>query len=277
MELNMRKIKYLFLVVTMLISILLTLTACGKKVQDTPVLFQEGQSDLTYIKEKGTLVIGMTDYEPMDYREGSGWIGFDADLAQLFAESIGVTIQFQEINWNQKIELLNNGTIDCIWNGMTLTDEINESISCSKPYLSNAQVIVQNKNDAKNNTTVEECQHMLFAVEGGSTGEALLDNMKYRYVVCETQSEALESVYEKKADAAVVDLIMASSCIGGKEAYQNLEYHIFLNDETLCVGLRKNSDLIELLDNFLSDAYEKGTIHSLAEKYNMKDAILPIK
>ena len=90
------------------------------------------ESDMEYVKDKGTLVIGITDFEPMDYKDADGkWIGFDADMAAAFAKSIGVEPEFVEIDWDNKILELDGKTIDCVWNGMTLTDEVKSSMSTS--------------------------------------------------------------------------------------------------------------------------------------------------
>ncbi|MBR0316468.1 MAG: transporter substrate-binding domain-containing protein, partial [Synergistaceae bacterium] len=98
------------------------------------------ESDLDYVKNKGVLVVGITDFAPMDYKNEKGeWIGFDADLAKKFAESLGVKVEFQEIEWDNKILELNAKNIDCVWNGMTLTNEVKSSMECSKPYCNNAQ------------------------------------------------------------------------------------------------------------------------------------------
>ena len=264
----------LLLVAIVLVPMIFILTACKNKNRETTSVIKEGQSDLEYVLSKGTLVVGITDYEPMDYKDGEKWIGFDAELAQGFADSLGVTLEFKEINWDNKTKLLEKGSIDCIWNGMTITDELINSISCSKPYLSNAQVIVLKKSDVSKNQTADDCQHMLFAVEAGSTAESLLKELKFRYTVCSTQHEAIKSVSDKKADAAVIDIIMASSYIGENLQYDNLGYSIFLNDEKMCVGFRKGSDMTDKVNKFLKDAYENGDIYSLAEKYNIKDAIL---
>lgn len=79
--------------------------------------------DIDKIKQAGVLVVGVTDFEPMDYIDADGnWVGFDADLATEFAKSLGVEVKFVEIDWDNKVMELNGGTVDCIWNGMTLTD-----------------------------------------------------------------------------------------------------------------------------------------------------------
>ena len=101
-------------------------------------------SDVEYIKNKGTLIIGITDFEPMDYKDESGaWIGFDADMAKLVADKLGVEAQFVEIDWDGKIMELDSKNIDVVWNGMTLTDEVTSAMACTNPYCNNAQVVVE--------------------------------------------------------------------------------------------------------------------------------------
>lgn len=231
-------------------------------------------SDLEYVKAKGSLVVGITDFVPMDYQEGDSWVGFDADLAEAFARELGVSLKFKEIDWDKKTELLRKGTIDCIWNGMTETEELKQTISCSDPYLSNAQVVVLRKSEGQQYQTLEACQHLLFAVETGSTGEALLKEKKFRYTAYPTQLEALQSVRDRKTDAAVIDVIMADCYTGEGQEFEELGFTIALNDEVLCVGFRKESDLTEKANEFMAASYQDGTIASLAEKYGIESAVL---
>lgn len=256
-------------------SVMLFISAgCARNESNTTLKTEQGQSDLEYVQSKGTLVVGITDFAPMDYRDGRAWIGFDADLAAAFAESLDVTLKLTEIDWDKKTELLEKGSIDCIWNGMTMTDKLQKEISCSEPYLSNAQVIVLRSNDMEKYGTTEACQHLLFAVEAGSTGEALLKELRYRYTAYSTQKEALQSVQSKQADATVIDIIMAAYYTGEGKEFDDLGYSISLNDETICAGFRKGSDLTEKVNAFLETAYEDGTISALAEQYGIENAVL---
>ena len=103
---------------------------------------EEG-GDVAYIQEKGTLIVGITNYAPMDYKDENGeWIGFDADMAKLTAQKLGVEVQFVEIDWDNKIMELDSKNIDVVWNGMTLTGEVTESMECTNPNCNNAQVVV---------------------------------------------------------------------------------------------------------------------------------------
>lgn len=267
MKKNRRKIGMLLAASMMVLTLFAGCTQNNGKIK-------QGQSDWEYIQSKGTLVIGITDFAPMDYRDGEEWKGFDADLAVSFAESIGVKAKLVEIDWDNKTELLEKGDIDCIWNGMTMSEELQKTISCSEPYLSNAQVVVLRKDEAEKYDTMESCQHLSFAVEAGSTGQSLLDEMKYRYTTYDTQMEALESVSSKQADAAVTDIIMAEYYTGNVQEFANLQFSISLNDEKLCVGFRKDSELTEKANAFLKNAYQDGTIASLAKQYGIGNAVL---
>ena len=112
--------------------------------QDAPNGFQPGtDGDVQYIIDKGVLVVGITDFAPMDYRDANGeWIGFDADMAKIVADKLGVECQFVEIDWDNKIMELDSKNIDVVWNGMTLTNEVMSAMNCTNPYCNNAQVVV---------------------------------------------------------------------------------------------------------------------------------------
>ena len=125
--------------------------------------------DLAYVKDKGVLVVGITDFEPMDYKNEAGeWIGFDADMAKGFAESLGVNVEFMEIDWDNKIMELDGKTIDCVWNGMTLTDEVTSAMECSKAYCNNAQIVVLPKAIADQYQDADSLKDLTFAVEAGA-------------------------------------------------------------------------------------------------------------
>ena len=119
------------------------LAGCGSDSSNANKKAESTGSDLEYVKDKGTLVVGVTDFEPMDYKDESGkWIGFDADMAKIVGEELGVDVQFVEIDWDNKVMELNSKNIDVVWNGMTLTSEVTESMECTNAYCNNAQVVV---------------------------------------------------------------------------------------------------------------------------------------
>ena len=246
--------------------------------KDTSASAESTDSDLAYVKDKGTLVVGITDFEPMDYQDENGnWIGFDADLASAFAESLGVDVEFVEIDWDNKILELDGKTIDCVWNGMTLTDEVTSSMSCTNAYCNNAQVVVVPSDVADKYQDKDSIKELTFAVESGSAGEAQAQELGLNYTAVTAQSDALMEVAAGTSDAAIIDSLMAAAMVGDGTGYANLTYTIGLNDEEYGVGFRKGSDLTEELNNFFKSSYADGTMEQIAEKYGVQAAVVEQK
>ena len=238
-------------------------------------VFAEGESDKAYVVGKGKLIVGITDFEPMDYKDENGeWIGFDADLARAFAEYLGVEIEFQEIDWDNKVLELDSKNIDCVWNGMTLTDEVLAAMECSQPYMNNAQVVVLPMSRIPEFTTVEDLANLVFAVEAGSAGEAEIAALGYQTNAVQNQAAALMEVKAGTSDAAVIDALMAAAMIGEGTSYEDLGYTLPLNSEVYGVGFRTGSDLAAELDAFLAAAAEEGALQALAEAYGVQAALI---
>ena len=234
------------------------------------------ESDLAAIKEKGTLIVGITNFEPMDYQDENGeWIGFDADLAKAFAESIGVTAEFQEIEWDNKVMELDGHTIDVVWNGMTLTDEVLSAMECSNAYLNNAQVVVLPADQAESYPDVESMSGLNFAVESGSAGEQMAVENGLSYTPVVDQATAVLEVSSGTCDAAIIDRLMAAAMVGEGTSYADLTYTISLNSEEYGVGFRKGSDMCEALNEFFVSAWADGTIQELADTYGVSAALIP--
>ena len=235
----------------------------------------DAESDLAYVQDKGTLVVGITDFEPMDYQDKDGeWIGFDADLARAFAESLGVEIEFAEINWDNKILELNGKSIDCIWNGMTLTDEVMSAAVCSNPYMLNAQVIVLPAAEADKYEDVESMKDLSFAVEAGSAGEAAVTELGYSATPVTAQADSLLEVKAGTSDACVIDLLMAYAMTGEGTSYSDLTYSFTLNDEEYGVAFRQDSDIVEVFNAFLAEQYASGALDELAETYGLAGSVI---
>ncbi len=241
-----------------------SLTACGSS-----------ESDMDYVKDKGTLVVGITDFEPMDYKDDSGnWIGFDADMAKAFAESLGVEAEFVEIDWDNKIMELDGKTIDCVWNGMTLTDEVTSSMDCSNAYCNNAQIVIVPADKADQYQTTDSLSDLTFAVEAGSAGEEQVSALGLEYTAVKAQADALMEVAAGTSDAAVIDSLMAAAMVGEGTSYENLTYTVGLNSEEYGVGFRKGSDLVDALNQFFADSYKDGSMLECAQTYGVQAAII---
>lgn len=232
-------------------------------------------SDLDYVKNKGKLVVGVTDFEPMDYKDADGnWIGFDADLAKAFAESLGVEAEFVEIDWDNKLLELNGKSIDCVWNGMTLTDEVTSSMECTDAYCNNAQVVVLPSSEADKYQTVESLSDLTFAVEAGSAGEEMAKELGLNFTPVSNQASALMEVAAGTSGAAIIDSLMAGAMVGEGTSYSDLTYTVQLNDEKYGVGFRKGSDLAEALNEFFAASKEDGSLETIAETYGVQAALI---
>ena len=239
---------------------------------------EEVASDLAYVTEKGVLVVGITDFAPMDYKDEAGeWIGFDADMAKGFAEKLGVEVEFVEIDWDNKILELDGKTVDCIWNGMTLTDEVKAAMDCSNAYCNNAQVVIVPAEKAADYQTVESLEGLAFAAEAGSAGEAEVTALGLDCTPVKAQSDALMEVAAGTSDAAVIDSLMAAAMVGEGTGYADLTYTVGLNSEEYGVGFRKGSDLVAELNAYFVEAYAAGTMQECADTYGVAAALVEQK
>ena len=235
-------------------------------------------SDMAYVQSKGTLVVGITDFAPMDYQNESGeWIGFDADMAKAFAESLGVSVEFVEIDWDNKLLELGSKSIDCVWNGMTLTDEVTSAMSCSNAYCNNSQVVIVPADKAADYADVEACKALSFAVEAGSAGMAEVEKLGASFTEVKDQASALMEVAAGTSDAAVIDSLMAGAMVGEGTSYDSLTYTVSLNaeeGEQYGVGFRQGSDLAAALNDFFAAAYADGSMQTCAETYGIQAALI---
>lgn len=284
------KKKVLSLVLSM--ALCFSMTACGSNAQqadtsggtskETSDGTSDGaasdageDSDLAYVQDKGTLIVGITDFEPMDYKDESGeWIGFDADMAKAFAESIGVKAEFVEIDWDNKVMELEGKSLDCVWNGMTLVDEVTSAMACSEAYCNNAQVAVVKAEDAEKYQTVESLKDLNFAAEAGSAGEKALAELNYNCTPVKTQADALMEVAAGTSDAAVIDSLMAAAMVGEGTGYKDLTYTASFNSEEYGVGFRKGSDMAGKLNEFFAASKADGSLMETAEKYGVQAAVI---
>ena len=254
--------KKMIALVLSLVAVLALFAGCSKK---------DANSDLAYVQKKGTLIVGITDYAPMDYQDDNGnWTGFDAEFAQAVAAKLGVNCEFIEIDWDNKFFELESKAIDCIWNGMTITDEVKLNTSVSNPYVKNAQVVVMDKSKAGGCTSADAIKGLTFAVEAGSAGAAELDALGITdYTAVQAQSNALMEVAAGTCDACVIDITMANAMTGEGTGYPDLTTALELSSEEYGIGFRKGSDLTAKVNEIMKGLMSDGTLDALAAKYEL--------
>lgn len=135
---------------------------------------EKGDASLQYILDKGELILGLDEtFPPMGYRDANGdIIGFDIDLATEVCSRLGVKLKLQPINWDSKEMELNGKTIDCIWNGMSITDERINGMDLSTPYIANKQIIIV-KSDSGISTKADLAGKTVGAQQGSSAVDAI--------------------------------------------------------------------------------------------------------
>lgn len=246
---------------------MLAAASCGEK-----------KSDTEYIKEKNVLRVGITIYEPMDYynEDETDFIGFDADLARGFAAEMGVEVKFVLITWANKIAELKSKEIDCIWNGMTASETLAQSIDLSLSYATNNQCVVVKSENIENFETIAAVKNASkIAVENGSAGntvcEETLGLSTGKIAAVTAQVDALTEVAAGTAEIAIVDYTLAYSVVG-KGAFSSLSIvdisKVSFDNEEFAVGFRKGSDLTNKANEYLKKCYKDGTLKSLTEKYS---------
>ncbi|MBQ8503093.1 MAG: transporter substrate-binding domain-containing protein [Clostridia bacterium] len=228
-------------------------------------------SDLAYIKEKGKLVVGMTVYEPMNYKDADGnWTGFDTEFAEAVAEKLGVEVEFIVIDWDNKFFELEAKEIDCIWNGMTITDEALKNASVSDAYVKNAQVVVMKNDKLDSYADAASLAELKFAAEAGSAGEKEIKVLEIEeYTAVADQAAALLEVASGTADACVIDITMANAMTGEGTSYAELGYKLELSTEEYGIAFRKDSDATAEVNKIMADLVADGTLKALADKYEL--------
>lgn len=264
----MKSMKKIVAVILAVLTICFGFAACSSNAP-------KEQTDSEKIIANGKLIVGITEFAPMDYKEkGDEWIGFDADMAKAFAESLGIEAEFVEIDWDNKVLELENGSIDCVWNGMTLTDEVTSAMECSKAYCNNAQVVIVNKDVADKYQTAEACKELTFAVEAGSAGKEQADANGFTATEVKDQATALTEVKNGTCDAAIIDSLMAAAMVGEGTGFADLTYTVGLNSEEYGVGFRKGSDMAQKLNDFMAAAMADGSLEKCATEYGVQASLI---
>ena len=267
--------KFIALIMALLM-VLCCFAGCGKQetpaTNDAPDTAQKADSDLAYVKGKGKLIVGITDYAPMDYKDDNGeWTGFDAEFARLVAKELGVEVEFFLLSdWGQKFFELETKNIDCVWNGMTIDETALNNSSVSDPYVLNAQVIVMKADVVGNYPDTDSIKGLSFAVESASAGEKALVALGITdYVALQDQTSALMEVKAGTADACVIDITMANAMTGEGTNYADLAPGISLTSEEYGVAFRKGSDITAEFNKIMEKMMADGTLQALADKYQL--------
>ena len=252
------------------------------------------ESDWEYIQNKGVVVVGMTIFAPMNYYVGDNFVGFDTELTTAVFNKLGVTVKFEEINWDSKEIELNSKNIDCIWNGMCITEERKENMSMTNAYLYNTQAIVA-KADKISDLLASGMKGVYVVAEQGSTGEGKLTGdipddetvevsakeffADANYTPVDSMAKALMEVKAGTADVALVDSVCALAMVGEGTDYADMVVNLDNNFglQEYGIAFRKGSDVTAKVNEAIIELTKDGTIAEIAARYGLTDALVPVE
>ncbi|MCL2180495.1 MAG: transporter substrate-binding domain-containing protein [Treponema sp.] len=235
-------------------------------------------------KSAGKLVCGVTEYEPMNYRDARGnWTGFDTEFALLVGQKLGLEVQFQLIDWSNKFIELNSKSIDAIWNGFTAT--ANESdgtprmnlCDMSYSYMTNTQCVVIKSDRAAEFTSTDSLAGKTIAVEAGSAGESLAQELvgdNGRIVGAPAQINTFMEVKSGASDGAVIDVILARQITGSGDYTDLTIANISLGDEIYAIGFRRGDTLRNRVNQAMAELYDEGKLQEIARKYGLAERLV---
>ena len=240
-----------------------------------------GRNDVKRMEKEGKLFIGITYVEPMNYKDADGnLVGFETEFAKAVCKELGVEAEFVEIEWDTKEIELKGKTIDCIWNGMTITDERKENMSISNPYMNNKQVLVVKSENVSKYTDTASLAGAKIVAEKESAGEAAAQAIEgIQYTGVASQKDAIMEVAAGTADACVVDYVLSIGMIGEGTSYANLvvDNDFAFSPEQYGIAFRKNSDLTEKVNAAIQKLIDDGTLIEIAKKYKLQDVLITNK
>ncbi|MBQ4267392.1 MAG: transporter substrate-binding domain-containing protein [Clostridia bacterium] len=241
----------------------------------------EVASDLDYIKEKGEMIIGYTEFAPMNYKNDAGeFVGFETDFAKAVCEELGVEAKFQLISWEAKETELAAKTIDCIWNGMTITPERLEAMSISTPYMANKQVLIVKAENADKYLKPEDMDGAKIVAEIESAGEGVAKKdaffAKAQYTSVADQATALMEVASGVSDGCVVDYVLSIGMIGEGTDYEDLVVvdSLAFADEEYGIAFRKDSDTTAAVNEAISALVANGKLAEIAADYKLEAQLI---
>lgn len=283
----MKRVFALILTITLSLALF---AGCSSKPATTPTATAPAatptaaaaQSDWDYIKAKGEMVVGITLFAPMNYKDSSGkLVGFETEFAEAVCAELGVKAKFQEIQWKTKEIELSSKNIDCIWNGMTITDERKANMDISVPYMMNKQVFIVKSANAAKYADLKNLKGASVVAESESAGEEVVQKeaafKEAKYTPVGSQSKVLLEVKSGTAEVGVIDYVMSIGSIGKGTDYEGLTVVPNTNfaEEQYGIAFRKNSpETTKKVNEAIQKLANNGTLAKIAEKYKLQEMIL---
>ncbi len=271
----------------------LSLVACGgsdssaaagsSTASQSAATSSEGGSystSLEDIKAKGQLVIGLDDtFAPMGFRDESGeLVGFDIDLATAVCEELGVEAVFQPINWSAKEMELSTGKVDCLWNGLSITPERQETMSMTNAYLNNKIIVMTNEGVTL--SSKEDLANYNLGVQAESSAlevvmaDEVYDAIKDKITEYDTYDQVIMDMQAGRIDAMIVDEVLGqykNTQLGGIFGVASFDF----GDDLYAIGFRKSDiELTEAVNDAIAACIESGKAAEISEKWFGADIVI---
>lgn len=236
-------------------------------------------SDWEYIEDKGSITVGITLFEPMNYYDEQGELtGFETEFTKAVCEKLNVTADFQVIEWEKKEIELQSKAIDVIWNGLTVTEDRKENMAFSTPYIRNKQVVVINTKNADKYTDIASMAGASITAEGGSAGQSAIEAdsvlSQNAFIASAAQKDVLMEVLSGTTEIGVIDYVMAKASIGEGTDYSDLMIveGVELTPEEYAIGMRlEDTQLLAKINGAIDEMVNDGSLLALCEKYDLAD------
>ena len=265
----------------MMVAMLAVFAGCGSSSNTNGGTADSGtaqDNSLQNVLDKGTFVLGLDDsFPPMGFRdENNNIVGFDIDVATEVANRMGVELKLQPIEWSTKEMELNTGSVDCLWNGLSIDDERKQAMDLSEPYMTNRMVLVV-LNDSEY-TDQASLAGKTIGVQNGSTAAKILEESDFAKTIGNTigfkdNVTAFMELETKGIDAIFMDEVVANYAITS----QNKDFKVLedgLTEEEYAVGFKKgNTALKNEVQKYIDEMKADGTMTQISEKWFGKDVV----
>jgi len=246
-------------------------------------VFAGGGRDRGTVQEK--LVCGVTIFPPMNFQDENGnWTGFDTDFARIVGERLGMTVEFQIIDWGRKFIELRAGTINAIWNGMTanVVDAVTgrqryHDVDFTYAYMLNTQAVVIRSSRVNEFQSTADLAGKVVAVEAGSAGASFA--RRYigeggRMVGTTAQIDTFIEVMSGAVDFGMVDILLAEQMVGRGDLTDLMIAPVEMPAEVYAIGFPVGSPMVPRVNKIIEELYNDGTLHALGRKYGVENRIV---
>lgn len=223
------------------------------------------------IKKAGKIVVLMdATFRPMEFKDEKGaTVGFDVDVAEAFAKSLGVKLEVQNINWDGIFVGLKQGKADMILSSVTITDERKKEMSFSQPYYAAGQMIVV----PADNTTIKgpnDLKGKAVAVQIDTTGQEAAEKLGGLEIrKFDGGAETMLAVEQGKVDAGVIDAMVALDFVKTHPKVKVADKKPFTSEDLGAAFQKDAEDLVKSFNDFVAAARKDGTYDKILQKWGM--------